>query len=389
VTPNRRARIAGVIAAIAAVPFILPTAASATATFGQSNERTKPPAPGECAGYLWQAKSNHGDLPMLSKSNPRIVIPGLVKPAGDVDVTEVITYDVRFGFEDRDNDDNDDDDYKGYKDRGDDDDRDNDDNDDDDNDGNDHDDLSLHSNDENGSAEKYEMMRIEYYKGNTLLGYSPNITPDLQDDKRFAWLSTPLGHTILTEDADRVELVHASQFMKTDGKQNRFFPIAVCFEWAPVSAATTVTPAIDCNKAVLTLTNNGNKAASLQAYVNGETYDHNLAANGGSYNKVIDIAEDSWTDLVITDLDTDSVLWSKRWYTDCVTTSTPVDQVEQVSTPTTVPTQVLGLQVTAPEQPVLAFTGSQAATNTAIGAALLGLGAGLMMIGRRRKTVEA
>ena len=90
------------------------------------------------------------------------------------------------------------------------------------------------------------------------------------------------------------------------------------------------------------------------------------------------ISEDSWTDVTVTDLDTGEVLWAKQWYTDCVIAPT-----QQVVTPptTTVPTEVLGTQVTAPTQDVLAFTGSNSEIKAGIGASLLAVGAALLTLG--------
>ena len=237
-------------------------------------------------------------------------------------------------------------------------------------------------------AEKYEKMRIEYWAGDRMLGSTPAYTPDLLDDAPFAWAVTPLGRTDIFEEADRVELVHASQWMETDEQENAFFPVSVCFTWSPLVTDNAVSAAVDCDKAIVTMRNDGTAKGHLRVNVNGADYDYTVAPYGGSIDKEITVSEDTWTSITVTDLDTGEVLWAKKWYTDCVLpTSTTVQNV--VNTPTTVPTEVLGTTVTAPTQDVLAFTGSDASAKAGIGASLLAVGVGLLALGRRRKAIEA
>jgi LPXTG-motif cell wall-anchored protein len=100
-------------------------------------------------------------------------------------------------------------------------------------------------------------------------------------------------------------------------------------------------------------------------------------------------------DITVTDLDTDTVVWSKAWLTDCQMPATTTTVTKVQNPPTTTPvtpvanTQVLGTQVTTPAAPALARTGSQSTTTAAIGLTLLALGGGLVTLGRRRKTIEA
>lgn len=373
-TPNRRARVAGIAATIAAIPFLLPTAASATGTLGQSKEPVGPPAPGACAGYLWTAGDSQS-TPVLSKSHPRYVIPGLVKHAGTVNVTEAITWDARTDRhheDENENEDRNEDDFAFA--------------------------LEFSKNDKDKPAvEKFEKMRVEYWKGDTLLAATPGYTPDLLDDDPYAWAVTPLGQVDLYEDADRVELVHVSQWWDgADDAENLFYPTSVCFTWSPPYTDGSVTPTITCDTAVLKLANAGTKQLNLYVSLNGKLIDYHIAPHG-SQNKVIPLTEDTWTDIVVTDMDTKEVLWAKSWLTDCVhaSTTTVAQKVETPSTtapPTTVATQaeVLGTQVTAPASPdVLAFTGNNTAAKTGIGATLLALGLGLVTLGRRRKAIDA
>ena len=91
----------------------------------------------------------------------------------------------------------------------------------------------------------------------------------------------------------------------------------------------------------------------------------------------------------MTDLDTSQVLWSKKWFTDCVMApTTTVTQKVEITPTTTMPAEVLGITVTAPTKDVLAFTGSHTATNAGIGATLLAFGLGLVSLGRRRKIAD-
>lgn len=359
-TPNRRSRAIGIATAVAAIPFLFPTAAFANASLGSSNEPTKPPAPGACAGYLWQAADMHTHV-QLSKTHPRYVIPGLHKEPGSIDVTEAVTYDVRRTDED--------------------------------------DELDLLTDEDESTvekvapkptAEKFEKMRVEFWAGDRLLGSTPAYTPDLEDDAPYAWAVTPLGRTDIFEEADRVELVHASQWMKTDDQENAFFPVSVCFTWSPLVTDNSVAAAVDCDSATITLRNDGTAKGHVRVTVNGANFDYLVTPYGGTIDKEIALAEDGTTDITVTDLDSGEVLWAKKWTTDCVVPS-KVEHIE--ATPTTtasVPTAVLGTQVTAaPQADVLAFTGSDATAKAGLGAALLALGAGLLTVGRRRKAVEA
>lgn len=350
-TTTRRTRFAGLVATAAAVPFLFPSAAFANATTGSSNEPTKPPAAGECAGYLWQAAEMDSHV-VLSKSNPRYVIPGLHKEPGSIDVTEAVTYDVRKVEHD------------------------------------DEPEIVDISSVATPKAEKFEKMRIEYWAGDRMLGSTPAYTPDLPDDGNYAWAVTPLGRTDIFEEADRVELVHASQWMETDGAENAFYPISVCFTWSPLVTDNSVAAAIDCDSATITLRNDGTAKGHLRVTANGASEDVLVPPYGQSVEKHIAVAEDAWTEISVTDLDTGTVLWTKKWFTNCVTPATPVQQVAAPTT--TVPTAVLGTQVTAaPKQDVLAFTGSDAELKAGIGASLLAMGAALLTLGRRRKSAEA
>lgn len=291
-TPNRRARVAGIAATIVAIPFLLPTAAGATALLGQSDDYTAPPAPGACAGFLWTASPPKA----LSTLDTRFVIPGLTVQPGTVNVTQVVAWDGRevahdeqpnteaVVFESSEG--------------------------------------SEGSEDSEDSAakpvaEKNEQLRIEYWKGSTLLAATP-ATPDLLDDQAFAWVVTPLGQVDIFETADRVEIVHASEFMATDDTINAFYPKSVCIISTPTQTQTTTT-------------------------------------------------------------------------VKQVTTTAPATTVPPTTAPpTTVAAQVLGEVLAAPvvQQPVLARTGDESTKQAGIGVALLGFGAGLVFLGRR-KTIGA
>jgi hypothetical protein len=345
-----RRRVAGLVATAITVPFLFPAAASANAQFGQSEEPVPPPTPSACHGYLW---TNTGGT-MLSAKNPRIVIPGLVKPAGIIDVTEVITYDLR-----------------------------------------EHEDDAVVTEVEAlapaPKAEKYEKMRIEFWKGDTMLGATPTYSPDLLDEGIASWVRTPLGRTDIFEDADRVEIVHASEFMKTDDAPNAFLPVSVCITWREHYTENSVALDKNCNSATITMTNDGTAKGHLRVVANGATTDYLVKPYGGTQTHKVSLGEDTWTDVKVTDLDTKTVLFEKKWLTDCVapvtttTTKTVVNAVVTTSPAPEVEPQVLGTQVAAPTQPQLARTGSQTTTNAGIGATLLAFGLGLVTLGRRRK----
>lgn len=348
-TSKPRARMIGIAASIAAIPFLIPTAAGANATLDQTNGTPDKLAPGECAGYLW---TNTTGI-QLSARTPRYIIPGLVKPAGSIDVTEAITLDIRRSLE-----------------------------------------IDAAVAEETQApevvekdapaAEKFEKMRVEYWKGDRMLG-ATTYTPDLLDNMTYSWAITPLGRVDIFEDADRVELVHASQWMDTDKAPNAFYPLSVCFTWSPLVTQTSVAIDVACDKATLTMRNDGTAKANLQVNVNGTDYDYLVRSYGGSIDKTIDLTEDQWTEITVTDTDTHEVIWAKKWLTDCE--AAPAVVVNEV-TSTTVPTEVLGTQVSAAPAQVLAFTGSQATTNATIGGALLALGFGLVTLGRRRKVSD-
>lgn len=353
-TPNRRSRAIGIATAVAAIPFLFPTAAFANASLGETDNLREVPTPGACAGYLW--KNTTGV--QLSATAPRYVIPGLVKEPGSIDVTEAITVDL---FRSLTVD-------------------------------------ALTAEDETveqvapkPTAEKYEKMRVEYWAGDRMLGSTPAYTPDLLDGPElYSWAVTPLGRTDIFETADRVELVHASEWMETDDQENAFFPVSVCFTWSPLVTDNSAAAAIDCDSATITLRNDGTAKGHVRVTVNGTGYDYLVLPYGGTIDKQIALTEDGTTDITVTDLDSGEVLWAKKWTTDCTVPSN-VQHVE--ATPTTtapVPTQVLGTQVTAaPKAEVLAFTGSDANVKAGLGAALIALGAGLLTFGRRRKAIEA
>jgi hypothetical protein len=279
VTPNRRARVAGLVVTIAAIPFFLPTAAGATATLGQSNEWTAPPAPSACAGFLWRANPPKA----LSTLDTRFVIPGLTLQPGTIDVTEVVAWDGRSSNEQQ---------------------------------------SSEHAQ-STPAAEKNEQLRIEYWKGDTMLA-ATTATPDLLDDQAFAWVVTPLGQVDIFETADRVEIVHSSQFMATDGTENSFYPKSVCITTTPHEVQTTTT-----------------------------------------------------VQQVTTTAPTTTV--------QQVVTTVPPTTVPPTTVPTEVLAETV--LPAAPQQPVLARTGDQSAKQAGIGVALLGFGAGLVYFGRRRKPI--
>lgn len=357
VTTTRRTRFVGIATAAAAIPFFFPSAAFANASTGSSNEPTKPPAPGECAGYLWTNTTGV----RLSASAPRYVIPGLHKEPGTINVTEAVTYDIRKQLREVPEDEDEDEVQIASVDE-------------------------HHEDEEQAKPELYEKMRVEYWAGDRMLGATPAYTTDLPDDGNFAWAVSPLGRTDIFEEADRVELVHASQFMDTDDAQNAFFPISVCFTWSPLVTDNAVSAEVDCDSATITLRNDGTAKGHLRVTANGVDTDYLVPPYGQSVTHDVAIAEDSWTEVTVTDLDTGEVLWTKKWFTDCVLA--PTQQV--TAPPTTVQTQVLGTQVTAPAaQEVLAFTGSDSEVKAGIGASLLAVGAALLTFGRRRKGAEA
>lgn len=337
-TPNRRARVAGLVATAASIPFMVAGPAGANASTGTTNSLDKIPTASECSGYLWTDGTT-----ALSASHPRIVIPGLTKPAGTINVTEAITGDTRL----------------------------------------------------DQAVESYEKMRVEYWKGDTMLAATSAFTPDLVDnDDLFSWAVTPLGQVDIFEEADRVELVHASQWMKTDGAPNAFYPISVCFTWAPLYTDASITPAIDCEEAVLTIRNDGNAKLNINVTFNGQSYDYQVPPYGGSYDKHIPLTEDESMTVVVTDSDTGEKLWSKTWTTDCVQPTTTTTEKPKPETPTTtVPTEVLGVVVDQPVPPAqvvpvettLPRTGSQSTTNAAVGGSLLAMGAAMLGFSRRKR----
>jgi hypothetical protein len=341
-----RRHIAGLVATAITVPFLFPAAAGADAKFGQSDEPVPPPAPSACSGYLW---TNTGGT-VLSAANPRIVIPGLVKPAGIIDVTEVVNFDLR-GEHDHD------DHVSG-------------------------DEIeALHT--ESG-PERYEKMRIEFWKGDRMLGATPTYSPDLLDDSIASWVRTPLGRTDTFEEADRVEIVHASEFMDTDDAPNAFMPISVCITWREHETDNSVSFDKNCTNATITMKNDGTAKGHLRVVVDGTSTDYLVKPYGGTKTHQLSLREDAWTDAKVIDLDTDAVLFEKKWLTDCVapvTTTTTTTPPVQVVDP-----QVLGVQVTTPAQQELARTGSQTTTNATIGATLVAFGLGLATLGRRRRT---
>jgi hypothetical protein len=364
--------IAGLTATALSIPLLFPAAAGANATFGQSDEPVKAPMPGACHGYLWT--NTMGER--LSIENPRIVIPGLVKPAGVIDVTEVVNFDARKRvLEDHDEEYEEEFDQSLQL-------------------------LEVENENENEIEiekpapkpviEKYEKMRVEFWKGKTMLG-ATSYSPDLLDDAPFSWVRTPLGRVDIFEEADRVEIVHASQFMKTDGDMDAFFPMSVCITWREHVTDNAVAADISCAKANLTISNDGTAKGYVRVIANGTSTDYKIAPYGGSQTHQVALGEDQWADVKVVDLADGTVLFEKKWLTDCVapattTTNRPVVNavVTAPATPEVEP-QVLGTQVTAPAQAQLARTGSQTATNAGIGATLLAFGLGLVTFGRRRK----
>jgi hypothetical protein len=400
-----RGRAVGAAAALASLSLFLPVGASAQGSVGSSNDpNTNPPSPSACSGYLWTQDVTADTAQVLSKSHPRIKVDGLTKPAGTIDVPEAITWDARTQHDHGHG--GDDDQGEDQNDQGE--------NEDDQgeneqfgqdlvavqsqNDDQQGEDQNDQGEDESfnssANAEKFEMMRVEFWKDGQLLAATPGFTPDLPDHVDFAWAIAGLGSVDLLQDADAVYLVHASEWMQTNHKENAFYPRSVCFNWSPF-AAPTATIVSDCDNAKLTKTNNSKAPVVLEVTINGVTTEVTLAA-GQTIEHVIPLTEDTTTHVTVAW--NGQVLLDKTITTNCVpnatTTVPPTTAPPTTATPTTsaptpptsqVPTQVLAETQTVAE-PALAFTGDHTAITAAIGAALVAFGATLLGIGRRKRS---
>jgi hypothetical protein len=355
---RKRTRVVGLAATLASVPFLLPTAAGANAGPGyvdsSSDPNSYPPLPNECAGgqSWWQWVSDPAALP-LAASSPYIVLPMNV-PAGEVSVPEAITWDARRVVKDEQQPPID---------------------------------LpeieldAFESVDVNGYHEHVpelaEKMRVEFYKDDTFLGATPFFTPDLLDDNPYAWAVADLGTVTITQDANQVVLAHSSTFMETDGTENYFLPKSICVKSTPLPPPTTSTPtpqskpavalANDCDSATLTMTNPGDAPGEV-SYGIGDQWTTVTVAPGEVITKDVPLVEDEPT-------------YIEAWAND-------QQAVAQLITPDCeAPVQVLAQTETA--EPELAFTGSDTARNTGMGAALLAAGLAMIGFSSRRRKAEA
>jgi hypothetical protein len=355
VTRTTRARRAGLAAALITLPLLAPGIASANG--GGWDHDQDPPAPSECAGFLWTQDVHAEGAQKLSKDNPWIKIEGLTIPAGVVHVTEAITWDDRSGWW-----------REQFQDLG--------------------QDVQAEGFDWSKflPIERYEKMRVDFWSNDDYTASTPEHTGDLADDTLFPSVTADLGSAVLTQGSDAVYLKHASMFMDTDDRQNDFFPASVCITWDPYTAAPAAAFSADCSAAELTLTNDGDLAADLDVTVNGVT--ETVAVDpAATVVKNVALTEDSSTTFKVTN--GDEVLLEKSVHTDCVAPAVVVTTTPPTTAPPAivpVETVVLDETVTAPE---LAFTGSDTAAKTGIGVALLGLGAALIGFGRKRRHAEA
>jgi hypothetical protein len=356
--------MAGVAAALIALPLALPTVASAT---GNHDYSKNPPAPSECKGYLWTQDVHAEGAQKLSKDNPWIKIEGLQIPAGEVYVTEAITWDDRTGWwrELFDN-------WQVEIDH--------------DFDWNTNWDFEFpHDLDDLLPFEKYEKMRVDFWVNNDWNAATPEHTPDLADHKLYPSAVADLGSTVLSQGSDAVYLKHSSTFMDTDDKQNDFYPVSVCIEWDAWTANPEVAFSANCTTAAVTMTNSGKIATDLDVTVNGKT-ETTTVDPGANVVKNVALVEDTSTTVKVTDGDV--VLLNEVVKTDCVAPPSSTVPPTTAAPTTVVPTEtvVLAEVETAPE---LAFTGSDANLKLGLGAALLGSGLALIGLGRRRRTTQA
>ena len=350
---SKRTRVIGLAATLASVPFLFPGIAGADAGNGYTDSskdpNSYPPLPGECAGQSWfQWVGDPAALP-LAASSPYIVLPMNV-PAGLVSVPEAITWDARSVEPQEQQPEQ-------------------------------NDELRVETSTvELGTAaisyaELNESMRVEFYKDDTFLGATPFFTPDLLDDNPFAWSVSDLGSVEIAQDANQVVLAHASTFMDTDGTDNWFLPKSICVTSVPKEVPpTTTTPPVtqskpgvtlanDCDSATLTMTNTGNAPGEV-SYGIGDVWTTQPVAPGETLTKDIPLTEDKST-------------YVEAW-------AGGQQVVAQIVTPNCVaPAEVLA------QTEELAFTGSDTARNTGIGAALLAAGVAMLGFSRRRRTVEA
>jgi hypothetical protein len=350
---RKRTRVVGLAATLASVPFLFPLAAHAEAGPGyvdsSADPESYPPLPGECAGgqLWWQWVGDPAAQP-LSASSPYIVLPMNV-PAGNVSVPEAITWDAREVVRDQQPQE-----------------------------------QPVVPTEQLDSLEVEasnvvvpelaEKMRVEFYKDDTFLGATPFFTPDLLDDNPYAWAVADLGTVTIEQDANLVVLAHSSTFMTTDGTENWFLPKSICVQSTPIPTTTTTPPveeigpkpavslANDCDSATLTMTNSGDEPGEV-AYGIGDQWTTITVAPGEVVTKDIPLVEDEPT-------------YIEAWAAD-------QQAVAQLITPDCeAPVQVLAQ---TEEEPELAFTGSDTARNTGIGAALLAAGVAMLGFSRRRK----
>jgi hypothetical protein len=356
--------VVGLAATLASVPFLFPIAAHAEAGPGyvdsSADPESYPPLPGECAGgQLWFQWVGDPAAQPLSASSPYIVLPMNV-PAGNVSVPEAITWDARQIVRDE----------KPPQEQP----------------VEPTEELEVPELDalELDAAqvvvpELAEKMRVEFYKDDTFLGATPYFTPDLLDDNPYAWSVSDLGTVTIAEDANQVVLAHSSTFMQTDGTENWFLPKSICVQSTPIPTTTTTPPVEeigpkpaaslvnDCDSATLTMTNSGDEPGEV-SYGIGDQWTTVTVAPGETVTKDIPLVEDEAT-------------YIEAWAGDEQT-------VAQLITPDCeAPVQVLAQTETA--EPELAFTGSDTARNTGIGAALLAAGVAMLGFSSRRRKAEA
>lgn len=353
---KKRTRVAGIVAGVAAIPFLLPTVAGATAGPGyvgsSPDPASYPPLPSQCAGQQWwqwvydpETETVPPTAQVLSASNPYIVLDLANVPAGEVTITEAITWDARL-------------DQRKVQPAG---------------EGDEGAELAHHN-----KPERWEKLRVEFYKDGQLIGVSPLHTPDLPDDNPFAWSVSSLGTLDLYEDADTVKLAHASTFMETDGRENAFFPKSICITSKPFVPDPDASLTYSCDAGALTMVNKG-KGWSEFSYGIDDEWKTVWLGPGESLVEELPIVEDGevYVELWI---DGEQVI-AELIETDCVTPTTVT--LPPASEP---PTEVLAQTEQAPE---LAFTGGESVRNAAIGAALLAAGAGMLIVSRRREAGEA
>ncbi|HEX7097379.1 MAG TPA: hypothetical protein VF183_15940 [Acidimicrobiales bacterium] len=354
---RKRTKALGLVALIAAAPLLLQSAAGAfdsePATVDRSGDGY--PAWQDCTdGTFWWQWVDGPVAVSLSEANPRLVLTDpdtrdpsgdpltgdpITVPAGYVTIREAVTWDTR---------------------------------------------------DAQSPPELFEQMRVEFYRDGVLIGATPLHTPDLADDVQEPWLAAGLGTVKLPADATEVQVVHASQFLSTEG-ENIFFPKVVCMTWTPFVPNPVASVVADCDSATLTMTNEGEGTVEVSYGIN-DNWDTVVLGEGESHSVDFPLTED--TDAVVEVWANDEQLLAETIHTDCVpppteppTTTTPTTEPPATPPTTEVQTEVLAQTVTAPE-PQLAFTGDDSVRNAAIGAALLAAGAAMIVVSRRRQAAE-